>query len=191
MVAYSTTIDISVYPDVNPFYLDPPLFNLVPEPKDSGQYDTPELLQAALVIAERTDVNVFSGMYGTNPLHVVDRYLTPSFRKLREYQKPPPLPETSLPSDARFLEQLNPTGNSAVFRLHAGGKDLLLKVVCDFSLVEFVLFNKYCSFQTGRELEEKTRIWNLTRSLQTLVYTSDRSVTPMPIFFTTACVLRV
>lgn len=47
------------YPESNPFLLDPPLFNLIPHDLELEQFDTPELKDAALAVANRTAVNVF------------------------------------------------------------------------------------------------------------------------------------
>jgi hypothetical protein len=129
MSRYSSTADVAGYPEVGPYDMDPPLYNLIPEPEDVGEYDTPGLIAAALAIAKRVDINPFCTMYGSNPLKIHDRKLYNRLLKLNSYRTPHALPKTSLPNAAAFVEQLNPTGNTPVFRVLSEGKELLLKVV--------------------------------------------------------------
>ncbi|EKM52966.1 uncharacterized protein PHACADRAFT_30086 [Phanerochaete carnosa HHB-10118-sp] len=132
MRAHRTTPDISTYPERSPWDYDPPPYNLVPEPEDWGQHDTPELRAAALVVAKHTDCNPFTG---TNPLHVVDVMAFNSF-PWDACVQPPPLPQVVLPADIEFVQQLNRSGNSAALVAQLGGKDMVMKIFPDRPAIE-------------------------------------------------------
>lgn len=140
MKTYTTGPWIGGYPEHSPFDLNPPLYNLVPEVLDSGQHDTEELLAAALAIAQKTDINCFCRMCGTNPLHT---YGPQMHRKHLLWPDdmaitPPPPPDIILPAQFHVLEELNPTGNSIVFLVEVDGAKRLLKIVTSsIPLTEF------------------------------------------------------
>lgn len=131
MGRYSFAPDVANYPEKSPYDMDPPLYNLIPEPSDEGQYDTPEIREAAYTVAENTNVNIFARMYGTPPIDIVDEDLEYAGERFPvvSYEEPPPLPHIVLPEATRFLQQINPTGNSPIFLVEVEGETRLLKVV--------------------------------------------------------------
>lgn len=128
MTRYSTIPDVHGYPENSPFDMDPPLYNLVPKPNDSGRYDTAQLVAEAKAIAEKTDINPFLSMYGSNPL-MLEGDIRVVHMPMNAYREPPTLPEISLPHDFTFIEQINPNGNSPVFMVAFNGEICLLKIV--------------------------------------------------------------
>lgn len=129
MRVYQTVPDVATYPEHSPWDYDPPLYNFVPEPEDQGQYDTLELRESALALAQRTDCNPLAGMYGCNPLHITN----PLALGLRPWdscaEQAPPLPQIALPEELQFVQQLNHGGNTAVFIVRVNNKDLVMKIV--------------------------------------------------------------
>lgn len=120
---YNTSPDISHYLERSPFDMEPPLYNLVPEPLDTAEHDTPELLALARSIAERTNSNLFCSMYGTNPLNIADPNLLVTWFPWHKYSAPQPLPELTLSEQLRVRGQLNAAENSPLFLVeHKGQK---------------------------------------------------------------------
>ena len=117
------------YPERNPFATDPPLHNLTPEPVKGLEWDTPQLRESVCVLASKTSVNLLATMYGTNPLIIEDMSLYSMPIPMPGYRRPPPLPEVELPLDIVFLAELNPLGNTPLFKVLVGGKIMILKVV--------------------------------------------------------------
>ncbi|EKM52936.1 uncharacterized protein PHACADRAFT_147234 [Phanerochaete carnosa HHB-10118-sp] len=112
--------------------MEPPLYNLVPEPLDTAEHDTPELLAHARSIAERTKSNLFCSMYGTNPLNIADPSLLITWFPWHKYSAPQPLPEVTMSEKLHVCEQLNATGNPLLFLVEHGGQKMLLKVYHKF-----------------------------------------------------------
>lgn len=129
---YDPVSILLTYPKTNPYDLDPPPFNLIPQPDPAVTFLTPELKAAALAVAQRTAVNVFYKINGQYPFALGNADRDRVYKEQTpfvEYRKPPPLQQESLPDDVRFLERINEHGHTPVFVVEVEGQRRLLKIV--------------------------------------------------------------
>ncbi|KIP05265.1 hypothetical protein PHLGIDRAFT_162084 [Phlebiopsis gigantea 11061_1 CR5-6] len=129
-----TTLGLTIvqcYPDTNPFDATPPIWNLSPLPLAAEQYDTQAVREAARAAADSSGYNPFYGAYGTCPLALYDYGILTANLPPITYTAPPPLEHLVLSSPLEFLEAINPTGNTVVFKVRAGERICLLKVFRD------------------------------------------------------------
>ena len=120
---------VKTYPDSNPFDFDPPLWNLSPFPLEAQRYDTQETRDAARTAAESSGYNPFYGAHGTCPIALYDPQLRGADLPAIVYATPPTLQRVVLDEPMEFLEAINPTGNTVVFKVRIRDDFRLLKVV--------------------------------------------------------------
>lgn len=120
-----------VYPEKNPFDIDPPVVNLTPFARDDEcNYDLPEFIAAARAQAKKNaGLNPLYMWYGNNPLAVHEEHLFYDELPLTSYEQPPPLLKVILEEPIEFLEQLHPQGDSYIYKVRVGEDVRLLKVV--------------------------------------------------------------
>lgn len=117
------------YPELNPYDLEPLPYQLIPQPPRT-RHDTQEFRDAALAVAEASGENPLANSYGSNPFVIQD----PHRISLKEVQfahwsQPPPMDMAALSGPIQFLEQLNPTGTTPIFKVLVGQEYRVLKVV--------------------------------------------------------------
>lgn len=120
---------LPTYPEENPFEHNPYILNLRPYPP-SEAHDTQEFRDACCAIAQKSGRNPLFGTFGTCPLYTYDPVQYSAHLPFTKYEVPPPLPRATLSAPLVFLEQINPTGNTALFKVRVGDADVrLLKLV--------------------------------------------------------------
>lgn len=122
---------ISAYPEKNLLDWNPPIYNIIPEPRDDHKYDSAELLSAAQEWQARwTDDNLFFKWHGRCPILLQDHQrFAQSGTTFEDYHAPPPLPQIPMDPEMEILECLRETGPHPLLRVHLRGEERLLKVV--------------------------------------------------------------
>lgn len=126
---YDTSDLIPTYPEQNPFLFDLPPTNLTPWPDPIANYDTDEFRKAALAIAETRGINPLCMAYGSPPLVFSNDLALSKMLPFTAYERPAPIPETTLPENVEFLGQIwRQTTITALFTVRVAGTVRLLKV---------------------------------------------------------------
>ncbi|KAL1939310.1 hypothetical protein VTO73DRAFT_10113 [Trametes versicolor] len=126
---------ISAYPEKNLLDWNPPIHNIIPEPKDDHKYDSAELLSAAQEWQARwTDDNLFFKWHGRCPILLQDHQrFAQSGTTFEDYHAPPPLPQIPMDPGMEILECLRQTGPHPLLRVRLRGEERLLKVDLQYS----------------------------------------------------------
>ena len=106
MTTFSSSANVlKSYPEKNPFKMN--IHNLSPEPHYITNRDTPELLREAFSIATATGGhNVFSVMYGSNPLPVDAEAVKDACKPVHLPESPLELPSLTLPASILLLDEV-------------------------------------------------------------------------------------
>lgn len=126
---YDPSTLLPMYPEQNPFLLELPPSNLTPWPDPYERYDTEEFRNAALAIVQTRGVNPLHMAYGSHPLVFRNDSDTEAVPPFTAYERPVSIPQTNLPDDVVFLEQIwRHTEATALFTVCVAGTIRLLKV---------------------------------------------------------------
>ncbi|CAL1698009.1 unnamed protein product [Somion occarium] len=116
------------YPETSVYEWQPLLQNLIPDDSRAGEgaLDTPEFRRAAFNRACKIGINPLGYWLGLNPMYITESSKTEDI-PWRAYEVPPPLPRVEL-EDPVFLENINPYGNTPLFKIRNGDICRVLKV---------------------------------------------------------------
>lgn len=106
-MAFFSKVDtvVQAYPETDPFATR--TGNWSPRSDSSDGCDTPALLEAARAIAHAHEgYNVFSSMYGSNPLPVECIPEAGEVAPIAAYEPPPAIPEVELPQSLKLLQEV-------------------------------------------------------------------------------------
>lgn len=109
---------LSSYPETNPYDIEPPIFNLIPDPILEAAHDTEEFRKALRDQTRAYGMNPFIYQYGVCPLMPTARDVLEALKiPMDNYTSPPPLPEACIVQPLEFLEEINPTGRVPIFKV--------------------------------------------------------------------------
>ncbi|CAL1697074.1 unnamed protein product [Somion occarium] len=124
------------YPEQSIYEFTPLPYNLIPSASQEDVRDPPDFIASAVRKAKDTKVNPLCTWLGEPPIYVNTGLMLPGQAykdiELKGYVAPPPLGEL-LGCDLTILEQINPNGNHAMFRVRVGSEERLLKTFLDDS----------------------------------------------------------